>query len=97
MFIKRAQGSYQKRRTLEISLPPTCLELPSPGRLGWGFGACRGGKQHYTNIKEALYICLMDTEKLIKRDEGIMISDSWMALLSHAMMSASVVSSSTYQ
>ena len=34
-------------------------------------------------IKEALYICLKDTEKLINRDEGIMISDCWTTIFSH--------------
>lgn len=67
------------------------------GRLGWSCGVGRGGKQHYTIHKRNSLHPLIDTERLINRDEGITISDCWTAFLKLAMTSASVASSSRNQ
>ena len=48
-------------------------------------------------IKEALHIRLTDTETLINRDEGVAISDCWIAILSYTHPMTSVVSSSTHK
>lgn len=67
------------------------------GRLGWSCGVGRGGKQHYTIHKRNSLHPLIDTERLINRDEGITISDCWTAFSKLAMTSASVASSSRNQ
>jgi len=54
------------------------------------------GKQYYSTHKEALYIRLTGTEKVMNRDEGVTISDCRTALLSYTIVSASVASSSIY-
>ena len=48
-------------------------------------------------IKEALHICLTDKETLLNRDEGVVISDCWASILSHAHSISSSATSSTHQ